>query len=99
MRKTKMNNDYWSIIHFHYQLLIINYQLALRHFFHLHQVANLIHHTQYLRGSFHFFSSMQFLQTQRDQCLLLALRPVDTAFYLCDLNFFHNPDPLGGILI
>lgn len=64
--------------------------MVLSDLFNLHQVANFVNHTQDLGSSFHFFRSIQFFQTQCNQSLLLALRPVDTAFNLCYFYLFHD---------
>lgn len=56
---------------------------------HLYQVAYFFYHTQYLRRGFMLDRLVHLLQTQCSHRILLTLRTIYCASYLCDFYLCH----------
>ncbi len=61
----------------------------LRHLLYLNEMVNFLHHTEDLWCCFYFYSSQHLTQTESEERTLLALRAVNTALYLGNLDLSH----------
>lgn len=63
--------------------------LLISYFLYTNEVVYFFHHAEDLRSTFNFYRSEHLAQTKRYEGALLALRTIDAALNLSNLNLSH----------